>query len=441
MKYIYGLNKSGQSIIDYLDSINENYYCWDDDVGIRKKVKNFNKTIRLADPLNLNLTLINECFLTPGISLNDKKIDILKKNNINIFRDLELYSRLTKDKKIIAITGTNGKSTTTKLISDVFRLNNIKNFTGGNIGLPLLDFKKMKNKIKFHVIELSSFQLESFISFNPFISILLNIYPDHLDRYKNFDEYALQKERIINFNKDGFNIVSIDDLKTRNIYNKNKDKIIPISNKFIKKGIFFQDSCIIDNYFANNDIINIPSVSSSLFGSFNFQNILAAYTVVKILALDVKNFIEIIKNFKGLPHRLEKIFENKFFQVINNSKATNIEASIKSIINYENVYLILGGRKKENDFSKILNYKKKINKIYLIGESAISISNQLKNEIRCEICNTLEIAVKKYFLDIKQVDRFHTLLFAPACTSFDQFKNYEDRGDQFRTLITKITNE
>ena len=196
MKYIYGLNKSGQSIIDYLDSINEDYYCWDDNEEIRAKLQNCNNKANLVNPINLDLQLINECFVTPGISFDNSKIKILKRNKINLFRDLELYARLTKGKKIIAVTGTNGKSTTTRLISDILKLNNIQNFAGGNIGLPLLDYKKFNNKIKFHVIELSSFQLESAISFNPFISILLNISPDHLDRYNNYQEYILQKEKI-----------------------------------------------------------------------------------------------------------------------------------------------------------------------------------------------------------------------------------------------------
>ena len=443
MKYIYGLSKSGQSIIDYLDRINEDYYCWDDNEQIRKKLKNFKNKVKLVNPINLDSKLISECFVSPGISFNNNKIKILKKNNINLFRDLELYARLTKDKKIIAVTGTNGKSTTTKLISDILNLNNIKNFAGGNLGIPLLDYKKLDNEIKFHVIELSSFQLESAVSFNSFISILLNISPDHLDRYKSFSEYIFQKEKIINLKKNGFNIISLDDPNTLDIYMKNKEKFIPISNKFLEKGVYFKDYCIVDNYFETNYTINISSASPSLFGLFNIQNILAAYVVVRILELDIKNYIKGIKNFKGLPHRLEKIYQNDYLQVINNSKATNVDASIKSIINFENIYLILGGKdiKKKREFYKISKYKKKINKIYLIGEASISIYEQLKNEINCEICSNLEIAIKKIFLDIKKLKKFQTILFAPACTSFDQFKDYEDRGEKFKELISKIANE
>ena len=142
MKYIYGLSKSGQSIINYLNLIKENYYCWDNDLAIRNRLIKLDKKINLLEPKNIDLKLIDELFVTPGVSLNNSNLSYFKNNNIKLYRDLELYSRISKDKKIIAITGTNGKSTTTKLVSDVLKKSNIKNFKGGNIGIPLLDFTK-----------------------------------------------------------------------------------------------------------------------------------------------------------------------------------------------------------------------------------------------------------------------------------------------------------
>ena len=441
MKYIYGLNKSGQSIIDYLHSINEKFYCWDDDVKLRNKIKKNKKKLNLINFKKLDLKLIDECYVTPGISLKNKNFKDFKKNKIKLVRDLELYSRIVNDKKIIAITGTNGKSTTTKLISDMLRINNIKNFSGGNIGIPLLEFKKMNDKIRHHVIELSSFQLESAPSFNSFISIILNISPDHLNRYRNFRDYVSQKMKIINNDKNGFNIMVIDDLNTMKIYNNNKKKIIPVSLKFIQKGIYFKDGYIVDNYFEKFKKINIKSISSSLYGSFNVQNILVTYVVAKLLKLDIKKFLKIIKIFKGLPHRLEKIYISDKLQIINNSKATNIDSVIKSIENYENIRLILGGSKNNEKFNQILDYKNNIIKIYIIGEGAKSIFAQLKNDIDCEICNTLDIATQNIFYDLRNINKFQTILLAPGCTSFDQFKNFEHRGEKFKDLIIKHTNE
>ncbi len=441
MKYIYGLNKSGRSIIDYLDSINENYFCWDDNYKKREELKNINNAISYAKPNNLNFKLIDESFITPGVSFKDKKIQILKKNKIPLLRDLELYSRISKDKKIIAITGTNGKSTTTKLISDVLKKNNIKNFVGGNIGLPLLECFKEKNKLEFHVIELSSFQLECKTSLKPYISVLLNISPDHLDRYKSYDEYATYKEKIIHLNKNGFNIVSIDDSKTLEIYKKNIKNVIPLSLNYIEKGIFFDDYKIIDNFFEDKKIIKIPKISNSLFGKFNQQNILAAYTVTKILKININNFLKTVEFFKGLPHRLENVYNDKNLQIINNSKATNVESLIKSVENFENIFLIVGGRAKESDFTKILNFNKKIKKIYLIGESSKKIFEQLKNYINCEICHTLEESIENSLKNLKNTDKKLTVLFSPGCTSFDQYENFEARGQSFKKIVKKFVNE
>ena len=440
MKYIYGLSKSGKSIINYLNSINERFVCWDDNIQIRKNLKK-NENYKLVEPRNLKFNLITETFVSPGISLNNKKLIFLKNSNIKLYRDLEFYGRLTKKKKIIAITGTNGKSTTTKLIGDILNYNEIENFVGGNLGPPLLDFKNSINKKNMHVIELSSFQLESFKSFKPTISILLNISSDHLDRYANFSEYAKQKEKIFNFRKLSFNIISVDTLETRKIYNKNKDKLIPISQNVLKKGIFLKNGSITDNYFEQKRVILLDSISPSLFGSFNTENILAAYVVVKILKLDIKNFIQVLKNFQGLPHRLERIFKHNNFEIINNSKATNLDSAIKSINEYQNIFLILGGKAKDKDFTEILKYRKNINQIFLIGECQLKIFAQINKSIQCHICNNLTNAVKKIFQYVNHSKGFKTILFAPGCSSFDQFKDYEERGELFKKLINHYVNE
>jgi len=436
MKYIYGLNKSGLSLVTYLKSINEKYYCWDDDETIREKLIKTNFKTNFIKPNHLDAKLVDEAFITPGISLQDKKIDILKKNNIKLFRDLELYSRLINCEKIIAVTGTNGKSTTTKLIGDILQLCKIKNFVGGNIGLPLMEFKNLKIDELYHIIELSSFQLESAPSFSPFISILLNISPDHLDRYDNYEDYVSQKEKIISSNQNSFNIISVDNEICSKIFRKNKqNKMIPISIDPIEEGIFFKDGQIIDKFFYKSEILPIPEISSSLSSSFNMQNILAAYAVVKILKLNTNKFVKCVSNFIGLPHRMEEIINNKEMCIINNSKATNVEAALKSLQNYKNVNLILGGQAKEDNFISFINQKDKINKIYLIGKSANVIFQQLGSSIDCEIFDKLEDALKKIFLDNAIKKELLTILFSPACTSFDQYKDFEERGNHFKNIV------
>jgi UDP-N-acetylmuramoylalanine--D-glutamate ligase len=211
--------------------------------------------------------------------------------------------------------------------------------------------------------------------------------------------------------------------------------MIPISIDPIEEGIFFKDGQIIDKFFYKSEILPIPEISSSLSSSFNMQNILAAYAVVKILKLNTNKFVKCVSNFIGLPHRMEEIINNKEMCIINNSKATNVEAALKSLQNYKNVNLILGGQAKEDNFISFINQKDKINKIYLIGKSANVIFQQLGSSIDCEIFDKLEDALKKIFLDNAIKKELLTILFSPACTSFDQYKDFEERGNHFKNIV------
>ena len=440
MKYIYGLQKSGISLANYLYSIGEDFYAWDDNKNVRNLFLLKFNDIKLRKPKELNFSIIKEAYITPGISFNNVNLSLLNKYKISLFRDLDYYLSIVKKEKILAITGTNGKSTTTKLISDLIKQNKDDCFVGGNIGVPLLDFKLLNDKSNFHVIELSSFQLESIKKIDSYISVLLNLSHDHLDRYRSFEDYIKAKKKILNMNKNSFNIISVDDNFCKKIYKelKNTNKIA-ISLNRIKKGIYFLDNCIHDNFFYENKIIHLGDLSESLQGKINIQNILATYAVSEILKFNITNFHQTLKFFKGLPHRLEVILNNKELIVVNNSKATNIDSTLNSINDYENIYLILGGKLKQDNFTSILDFKHKIKTCYLIGESSNIIFNQIKFSVDSKICNTLEIAIENIILDLSQTknDIKSTILFSPACSSFDQFLNFEERGNAFKTLIAK----
>ena len=178
--------------------------------------------------------------------------------------------------------------------------------------------------------------------------------------------------------------------------------------------------------------------SSSLSNPFIRQNILAAYAVVKILNLKINRFIKCISDFTGLPHRMEEIVNNSKMCIINNSKATNVDASLKSLYNYKNINLILGGQSKEDSFISLISQKNKIKKIYLIGKSANFIFQQLASSIDCEIFDKLENALKQIILDNAKNKKLLTILFSPACTSFDQYKNFEERGNHFKKLVSSL---
>ncbi len=363
MFLVYGLQKSGLSIIKLLEKKNKDFKIWDDNKLVRKNLKKSLIGKNFFRPNYSNLNKFEKIYISPGISLREKKFKLANKK-LKLSRDLNLYISYLKNEKVIAITGTNGKSTTTKLIGDILKKNKISSFVGGNIGEPLCNAFVQNKKFNFHVIELSSFQLETINNLNSKISIITNLSHDHLDRYRNLNDYISQKKHILT--KYGINLISIDDKFSRKIFNNIKLKNKISFSIFDKSAdIFIDDNYILDNYFKNNKKLNIKKISKDLNEYFNKQNIVIAYICCKILKLPEKIFLNVIKNFRGLPYRSNLIFNNKNLKIINNSKATNLNSTVNSIKCYENIFLILGGRAKENNFETILKYNNKINSVYI----------------------------------------------------------------------------
>tara|TARA_B100001123_G_C15286702_1_gene1015889 strand:+ start:101 stop:1429 length:1329 start_codon:yes stop_codon:yes gene_type:complete len=439
MKYIYGLNISGQSIIDYFFTKQILFFAWDDSVLKRKEIKKKYKKIKLVSPKDLDWIKISEVYVSPGINLNIKSLSKSRNYKTPLYRDLELYSQINSNNKIIAVTGTNGKSTTVKLLGEILKSNGLGYYIGGNYGPPLMSVYNNKILFKYHVVELSSYQLESAPSFKSFISILLNISSDHQDRYKSLVDYAKTKEKIFNCKKTKYKIISVDDKFCRKILKKNKQlkNFIPFSiNEKIKNGVSIIDQTIYDNYFKKKSYY-FSLYNQSLNGKHNNQNILVAYIVCRILGLNFKKFLSTIRNFKGLSHRLETVYENHKCLVINNSKATNVDSSINSIKIYENVFLILGGRIKNKNFSSFNKVRKRVKKCYIIGESTELIFNQVSNYFQSYKCFTLNKAIELILKQLKKFKSKAIILLAPACSSFDQFNDFEDRGNQFKKMIIK----
>ncbi len=433
MNFIYGLNKSGISIINLLKKNNEIFHIWDDNENVRKKIKKIFKNQLFLNPLRVNLLKYTNIYVTPGISFK-KNIFNKFRNKNNLKRDLSLYISKIKKEKIVAITGTNGKSTSTKLIGDI--LKNKNTFVGGNIGKPLCEAFISQKKYKYHVIELSSFQLENIKNFTSNISVITNLSIDHTDRYKNINDYIKQKKNILT--KSGINILSIDDKYSKRIFSENNNyKKISFSTKSTNADIYIKDKFIFDKIFKKNKIFQLNNISKDLQGDFNKQNILVAYICSKILKIPEKMFLNSIMNFKGLPFRFQLIYERKNLKIINNSKSTNIDSAINSIKNYKNIYLIIGGRAKEKNFDEFIKYKKLINCIYLYGESGEFIYNKLKNRINIKLFKNLNSVVNNLFKDLQEFKKDTYVLFSPACSSYDQYKNFEERGETFTSLINK----
>ena len=435
--YVYGISKSGLAVIKLLKKQDKNFECWDDSKKTRYLLKKKFKNLNLIPINKINLKNYNNIYVTPGISINDKKFSKAEKSKLK--RDLNLYYENITTEKIIAITGTNGKSTTTKLIGDILKKSSKKVFVGGNIGEPLCNSILQKKLFFYHVVELSSFQLESIKNFEPKISIILNLAQDHLDRYENFTQYVEAKKNILKINSNNINLISIDDKFSKKIFNdiniKNK---ISFSLHNSNADIYYENGFIVDKYFSKFKKHKLQNISLDLSQTYNIQNMLAAYAVCKYLRIPIKFFNESIKNFKGLPFRSSIILNTKSKLIINNSKATNVASALFTLENKKNIFLLLGGiAKKGDEFEKFIKFKNDIKKIYIYGKSRLLIKKQMKLNSISEVYENLEGALNNLWKHLERFDGKATVIFAPACASFDQFENFEKRGDFFNKLVFK----
>lgn len=438
--YVYGLNKSGISVVKLLRKQKKEFECWDDNKELRTSInKNLSKLIfKKIDNKKLNYYKI--IYLTPGISLKDKRF--LNVSKYKIKRDLDLYYENINNEKIIAITGTNGKSTTTKLIGDILKKKYRKTFIGGNLGEALCNSIINNTKYSHHVIELSSFQLETIKDFNPQISIFLNISKDHLDRYINLKNYISAKKNIFNKGGKNINLISIDDKYSKRIfYNQKINNKISFSIKNKYADIYYKDGILVDNYFYKNKKTKLLNISLDLNAKYNFQNILVAYIVCKYFKIPIKYFKQTIQNFKALPYRSSIIYNSKSKLIINNSKATNISSALLSLENKTNIYLIIGGIAKEDGFEKFTKFHNEIKKIYIYGRSRYLINNQISLFKISKILKNLQEVVNNLWDDVSNINEKATIIFSPACASFDQFENFEKRGEYFNKLILNKINK
>ena len=434
-EYVYGLSKSGLSVIKLLRLQKKFFDCWDDSKKIRDSLKKKYSQLNFISINNTNLDRYNNIYLTPGVSIFDKKLLEVSKSKFK--RDLNLYYQNIKNEKILAITGTNGKSTTTKLIGNILKRKFKNTFVGGNIGNALCNSLVNKSRFSYHVIELSSFQLETIKNFEPKISIILNLSKDHLDRYKNFKDYINAKKNILNSKSKNINLISIDDKYSKKIFNDNKIKNkISFSLNNNSADIYFSNGFIVDRYFYKYKSFKLSNISLDLSNNYNIQNILSAYIVCKYLKIPIKYFKESVKKFRGLPFRSSIVFNSKSKIIINNSKATNVSSALLTLDNKENIYLILGGiAKKKDEFHNFNKYKNNINKIYIYGKSRTSIKRQIDLPKISKVLTNLDNVINNLWKDLSLSDCKATIIFAPACASFDQFENFEKRGNYFNKLI------
>jgi UDP-N-acetylmuramoylalanine--D-glutamate ligase len=361
---------------------------------------------------------------------------------VPIIGEIELAAQFLQG-RIVAITGSNGKTTTTTLTGEILAASGLPVAVGGNIGTPAISLVDQTTPKSFVVLEVSSFQLETIQTFRPFISAILNITPDHLDRHRTFEAYVDAKARIFeNQNTTDFCVLNADDAAANVLTKRAKCPVLHFSRRReVTAGAFVRNGKILfrDNQ-TEREILPVeilPVAEITLQGAHNLENVLAAVCIASLAGCPAETIRLAVRNFKAVEHRLEFVAEIGGVRYFNDSKATNVDATIKALESFPaNIHLILGGKDKGSDYS-VLNglLRERVKQVYTIGTAAEKIGRQIREAARIVPAETLENAVHRASATAQPGD---IVLLAPACASFDQFQSYEHRGRVFKEAVRAL---
>ena len=430
--YIVGLGRTGIGAIASLLASGSQVFAWDDNQPSRDICLKKYPNITFSSPTELEWQKIDFVLLSPGIpTLPGKEHEVVNyanKHNVPIISDMDVLYLACPKAKYIAITGTNGKSTTTALIGHILTACNIQNQVGGNIGISVLELEPLAED-GVYVLETSSFQLDllKFAKFN--IALLLNITPDHLDRHGTMENYINAKLQIFRKQNDQDKAIISKDYPTTNAIIHKLDNVTSLST-IGKADVYMDNRILFDNnnklQFDFNDYKFLP-------GKHNEENIAAAYAAVISLGVEAEKIVHAIKGFKGLAHRIELVLEKDNVKFINDSKATNADAAEKALNCFDDIYWILGGVAKEGGIESLSPLLSKIRHAFVIGKAQEEFSMFLNHKG----CHHTKVGTIENALDeIKKLRLKNcVVLFSPACASFDQFKDYEHRGNEFKRLV------
>ncbi|MCH8010603.1 MAG: UDP-N-acetylmuramoyl-L-alanine--D-glutamate ligase [Candidatus Marinimicrobia bacterium] len=378
--------------------------------------------------------------VSPGVPQDAKILINAADKGIPIVGEIELASWFT-NRPIVAVTGSNGKTTTTTILSEMCKQGSYKTFLAGNIGIPfsniILENLENEPKNAVYVLEISSFQMEYILHFKPQIAVLLNLTADHLDRYKSIRDYAIAKMRIIeNMTQEDY-IVFNDDDPVLCEWIESPAQKVPFSLKKNPSAYFSVNETKIYN---DKEEILIYLKDVSLPGKHNLSNFLAAATASKILDIPQNGIQQVIKTFRGVPHRIEFVRTLDGSDYFNDSKATNMESVKVALDSFERpIILILGGREKGADFKDlIMNAKDKVKLTITLGEAAVKIEKALSSQFLCIQVNSMEEAVKTARINSEPGD---IILLSPGCASFDMFADFENRGEVFKVAVHQLDKD
>jgi UDP-N-acetylmuramoylalanine--D-glutamate ligase len=445
---LFGLGGSGLSSVRALVAGGAQVAAWDDDEAARARASHAGAA--LIDLKAADWSDFAALVLAPGVPLTHPKphwtAERAKAAGIEIIGDIELFCReraaVSPRAPFVAITGSNGKSTTTALLAHILRETGCNVQMGGNIGVPILELAP-PSEDAIHVIECSSFQIDLAPSLNPSIGALLNITPDHLDRHGTLEDYAAIKERLVA--RADVALIGVDDEPCRAIAKQLKAReaasgrpqVVTISAKpSATSDVFVEDQKIYPRDRENMSILGDLRSTPTLRGAHNGQNAAFACAAALALGLSSPRIQWGLLHFPGLPHRMEQVGRLGRVLFVNDSKATNADAAEKALISFSDIFWILGGKPKEGGIEPLRPLFGKIAKAYLIGAATEEFARSLADGPPFERCGTLDVATAAAARDAAASEAAEpVVLLSPACASYDQFANFEKRGDRFRALV------
>jgi len=394
-------------------------------------------------PLNLELgrhvphtfLMADLIVVSPGVPLDILPLKMARAQRRTIVSEIELAGRFISA-PVIAITGTNGKTTTTTLVGEIFRKCGFATFVGGNIGNPLIELAEGNETVERVVVELSSFQLEGIECFRPKVAVLLNISEDHLDRYASYQEYIDAKVRIfMNQTADDFAILNLDDPLVARLADSLTGRVVWMSQKQeLQEGIFLVGDRIVYRWAGAEEVF--PTAAFQLKGVHNIENIMAALAATLLAGCSPDCAGEAVACFRGLPHRMELVRTVNGIPWYEDSKATNVGSVEKALASFEQITLIAGGKDKGGSYAPLADLvNRRVRHLVLIGEAKERIARELGDLTDTRMATTLDDAVKQAAM---MTEPGGVVLFSPACSSFDMFRDYEDRANQFRKLVMDL---
>lgn len=446
---VYGLGRTGLSAAKALKAGGARVHAWDDNEETRAKAEAAG--ISLSDINKRDWQTFAALVLSPGIPYKfpqpHRLVRMAEMTGVPVIGDMELFARAVQAlperarPKIVGITGTNGKSTTTALIGHILKQAGRDARVGGNIGTGVLDLASLHSNA-IYVLELSSYQLDLVKSLHCDVAVFLNLSPDHLDRHGGMEGYQDAKMRLfLNQTSSDVAVVGFDDIYSQSVAiglsAKGQQKVVQISSTYtLGKGVSAVDGRLYDNQSGKAEFLGKMEDCPALLGRHNYQNAAAAYAACRALGLDPATIMAGLKSFPGLAHRMEAVGTIEGIRFINDSKATNAQAAEQALRSFKNIYWIAGGVQKAEGITPLVPLFPNVTKAYLIGQAEDAFALTLQGKVPSQICGTLERAVAAAFEDARASgEPGAVVLLSPACASFDQFRDYEHRGDVFRDLV------